>query len=77
MNKFISFLKDAVTSDNCVSSKRIAGLMGWIVCLVLVIYCSIATKEAPGAIDTLFVCSTSLLGLDSITNAFKKKQVDE
>ena len=77
MNKFISFLKDAVTSNNCVSSKRIAGLMGWIVCLIIIIYCSIATKEAPEAIDTLFVCSTSLLGLDSITNVFKKKQVDE
>lgn len=72
--KFITFMKQALSSDSPVSSKRIAGFLGWIVCLLISIYCTILEIQAPTIIDTLFITSCALLGLDSIVNIFKKNK---
>lgn len=70
--KFIDFIKQALSSDSSVSSKRISGFMGWIICLICVVYCTITKENAPEIVDTLFYTSSMLLGLDSIVNIFKK-----
>lgn len=71
--KLFKFLKDALSSDSAVSSKRISGFMGWIVCLLCVIYSVITHTDAPNIVDTLFISSTALLGLDSVVSIFKKE----
>ena len=55
------------TAHSGLSSKRVCGFLGWIVCLFICIYCTILVIPAPEIIDMLFICSTSLLGIDSIT----------
>ena len=54
------------------SIKRVSGFLGWLVCLGLVIYATITGITVIAAIDSLFLFSTTLLGLDTITNIWKK-----
>lgn len=61
-----------LSSNSPVSSKRFCGLIGWIFCIVLAIYCTLYDQQAPDVVDMLFICSTSLLGIDSITTIWKK-----
>lgn len=62
-----------LSSRSPVSSKRFCGLIGWILCLSVCAWCTWTKQEAPEVIDMLFICSTSLLGIDSITSIFKKQ----
>lgn len=68
------FLKSLLSNDDTsCSSKRLCGGIGFLVATGLVIYCTISGKEAPGIVQFYIICSVSLLGLDSITNIWKKK----
>lgn len=60
------------TANSGLSSKRVCGFIGWIVCLFVCVYCTILTIPAPEIVDMLFICSTSLLGIDSITGIWHK-----
>jgi hypothetical protein len=40
--KFSTFLKVIVSSHSGISSKRFCGLIGWVTCLGIIIYCTIA-----------------------------------
>lgn len=66
--KFISFLKDVVTSQSGISSKRVCGLLG---CLGVLVYCIVTSKQAPVMIDTIVWCCMGLLGIDSVTGIWK------
>ena len=48
------------------------GILGWIVSLAILIYCSIVTKQAPDMIDTVLYCCMGLLGIDSVTSIWRK-----
>ena len=61
-----------LAQQGSISSKRICGVIGWFVCLGILIYCTIAVIQAPVMIDTIIISSTALLGVDSITNIWKK-----
>lgn len=54
-----------------VSSKRFFGAIGWTVCIGICIYCVVSGLAAPDIIETLFYCTAGLLGLDSVTSAWK------
>ena len=54
------------------SSKRIAGILGWIVCLVIFIFAFILEKEIPTFADMVIVASSSLLGIDAFQGIFNK-----
>lgn len=69
--KFISFLKEVVTSQSGISSKRVCGLLGWGICLIVLIYCTITSKQAPLIMETVLWCCMGLLGIDSITGIWK------
>lgn len=64
------FLK-MFTAHSRLSSKRVCG---WLVCLFICIYCTIMVIPAPEVVDLLFICSTSLLGIDSITRIWHKNK---
>lgn len=61
-----------LSAESGVSSKRVAGFLGWIVCLTITIFSTIYAIPAPDIVEMLFICSTSLLGIDSITGIWKK-----
>lgn len=65
------FLK-MFTAHSGLSSKRVCGFFGWLVCLFICVYCTIIVIPAPEVVELLFICSTSLLGIDSITGIWHK-----
>lgn len=70
--RFITFIKQMFTSHSGISSKRICGVLGWLVCLGVLIYCTITVVQAPLMIDTVLLCCMGLLGIDSVTGIWKK-----
>lgn len=64
-------------SRSGVSSKRVCGLLGWIVCLIVLIYCTIVGVQAPLMIDTVLWGCLGLLGIDSVTGIWKNNKCDE
>ena len=67
------FLKSIfLNQPNSISSKRICGVLGWLLCLGVLGYCTYNEIQAPVMIDTIIISSTALLGVDSITNIWKK-----
>ena len=70
--KFFAFVKEIITSHSGISSKRVCGLLGWLVCLGVLIYCTVQTIQAPTMIDLTIIAVMGLLGIDSITGIWKK-----
>lgn len=60
------------TPQGRLSSKRVCGILGWIVLLVGFLVILFTTKEAPSFTEFLICATVALLGVDSITDAFKK-----
>lgn len=42
------------------------------VSLFICLWCTLSGVEAPQIVDMLFICSTSLLGVEAITSIFHK-----
>ena len=57
-----------------ISSKRLCGIIGWLVCLGIGIYCTINIIQAPMLIDSILIGSAALLGVDSVTGIWKNKR---
>lgn len=55
-----------------ISSKRVMGILGWIVVLGILIAGFISEKEIPQFAEMTAIISASLLGLDSITSIWTK-----
>ena len=67
------FLKSIfLNQPNSISSKRICGVLGWLLCLGVLGYCTYKEIQAPVMIDTIAVTSAALLGVDSVVNIWKK-----
>lgn len=54
------------------SSKRVCGVLGWLVCLVLFVWAFVANKQVPDFGDFIIIASSSMLGIDSLSNMFSK-----
>ena len=54
------------------SSKRIFGALGMVICLGLLIASFIMERPIPDFAELVYVTSASLLGLDNVTDIFKK-----
>lgn len=66
-----SFLKQIITANSGVSSKRACGMIGFIVVIFVLLYCTVANTQAPVMIDTFIYAICLLLGIDSVTNIWK------
>ena len=64
-------LKQIITSHSGVSSKRVCGVLGFLVISFVLIYCTICSIEAPEMIDTFIYAVSLLLGIDSVTGIWK------
>ena len=71
--KFISFIKDMLTSNTGVSSKRVSGFIGWLSFISICVYCTINNVQAPDVVEVLAICSSGLLGLETITAIWSRK----
>lgn len=71
--RFAEYFQKIFMSRSGVSSKRIAGFLGWLVCLFVVIYCTILCIQAPAIAEILFYCASGLLGIDAIMSPFRGK----
>ena len=54
------------------SSKRIFGALGMFICLIILVAAFITEKPVPDFFFFFFITSASLLGLDNVTDIFKK-----
>lgn len=71
MNKLFNILKQIIASHSGISSKRVCGVLGFIVLLFVLIYCTITKCQAPVMIDTFIYAICLLLGIDSVTGIWK------
>lgn len=74
MNKIKEYIKLIITSNSGISSKRVCGVLGFLVIAFTLIYCAICGLQAPEMIDTFIWAVCMLLGIDSITDIWKFKQ---
>ena len=73
MNKFKEFIEKMVTSHSGISSKRVCGVLGFLVISFVLIFCTVNGIQAPEMIDVFIYAICLLLGIDSITGIFYNK----
>lgn len=66
-----TFIWDTVSEGKNPSSKRVAGCLGWMVCLFASIVAIFYAIPSPNIIEMLFWSSCALLGMDSVATVFK------
>lgn len=77
MKQWLKSIKTIFLADSGgLSSKRVCGVLGWVVCLGIAIYCTITVIQAPLIVETILWCCMGLLGIDSVTKIWKTKNVD-
>lgn len=77
MNKIKQFIKQVVTSDSGVSSKRVCGVLGFLVISFVLIYCAMCGLQAPVMVDTFIWATCVLLGIDTIVSPWSGKYKDK
>lgn len=70
---FKTFIWDTVSEDKNPSSKRVAGCLGWILCLISAAVALFHAIPSPDIVEMLFWSSCALLGIDSVTSAFRNR----
>lgn len=60
-----------LAKQGTISSKRVCGVIGWLVCVGILIYCTIMVIQAPVFADAVLIATAALLGVDSITGIWK------
>lgn len=71
--KFKNWFKLVVTSDSGISSKRVCGVLGFVVIAFVLIYCAIRELQAPNMIDTFIWAVCVLLGIDTLVSPWSSK----
>lgn len=72
--KLIKWFKDMLDSKSSVSSKRFCGVLGWLVCIGVLIYCTISVIQAPVITEFFLLSVVGLLGVDSVTGIWKNSK---
>ena len=72
--KLIKWFKDMLDSKSSVSSKRFCGVLGWLVCIGVLIYCTVSVIQAPEITEFFLLSVVGLLGVDSITGIWKNSK---
>lgn len=76
MKKIKEYVRLMITSHSGISSKRVCGVLGFIVIMFSIVFCTITGMQAPVILETFIWAVCTLLGIDSITGIWKdfKKQ---
>lgn len=73
MEKLKDFLVKMVTSHSGISSKRVCGVIGFLVIVFSIIFCTVNVLQVPEIVETFIWAVCILLGVDSITDIFKDR----
>ena len=68
---FNEFVMNTLSEGKNPSSKRVAGCLGWAVCLISAILGIFIHIQSPDIFEMLFWSSSGLLGLDAVTSMFR------
>lgn len=71
MKKVKEYLRLMITSHSGISSKRVCGVLGFLVIMFSVIFCTVTGVQAPVILETFIWAVCALLGIDSITGIWK------
>ena len=77
MKKIKKYLRLMITAHSGISSKRVCGVLGFLVIMFTIIFCTITTTQAPLILETFIWAVCTLLGIDSVTGIFKKFNNDK
>ena len=77
MKTIKQYLRLMITAHSGISSKRVCGVLGFLVIMFTIIFCTITTTQAPLILETFIWAVCTLLGIDSITGIFKKFNNDK
>ena len=61
-----------IKNSGGISSKRVMGVLGWLVCIGILIAGFITAKDIPQFAELMAVTSASLLGIDCVTSIWTK-----
>lgn len=70
--ELIKWVKDMLDANSPVSSKRFCGVLGWLFTIAIICYCTIKVIQAPTIMEFFILSVVGLLGVDSVTNIWKK-----
>ena len=70
------FLRSMITSHSGISSKRVCGVIGFLIIIFVLVYCTIFSIQAPLMIEPFIYAVCLLLGIDSVTGIWKGKMND-
>ena len=67
------YLRLIITSHSGISSKRVCGLLGFLVITFVIVFCTICNLQAPVIVEPFIWAVCALLGIDSIMSPFYQK----
>lgn len=67
------FIKSMLRGESGISSKRVCGVLGWLVSIGIIVYCTVTNQQSPEIMDTFILGIMGLLGIDSVTSIWKVK----
>ena len=70
--KVKDIIKQIITSHSGISSKRVCGILGFLVIMFSVVYCTVQNIQAPNILETFTWAVAILLGVDSVTGIWKQ-----
>lgn len=69
----MNFLRSLFSAEKgSISSKRVCGFIGWLCCAAVLVMCTVWDRQAPDMVTTVIYASTVLLGVDTVTDIWKK-----
>lgn len=77
MKNIKEYIKLMITSHSGISSKRVCGVLGFLVIMFVIVFCTIAQTQAPIILETFIWAVCMLLGIDSITGIWKDFKKNE
>lgn len=69
--KLLQWFKDMIDADRSVSSKRFCGVLGWIICMFVLVWCTVTVVQAPVMVETVLYIIAGLLGIDKVSEMLK------
>lgn len=73
MKKIKEYIKLMITSHSGISSKRVCGILGFLVISFVIVFCTVASIQAPVILEPFIWAVCLLLGIDSIMNPLYQK----
>lgn len=71
MKNIKEYIKLMITSHSGISSKRVCGVLGFLVIMFVIIFCTITGIQAPLILEAFIWAVCMLLGIDSVTGIWK------